>query len=258
MGIEEYSEAEFQRALKRNIRALTLGKQTSKQPQAIILGGQSGAGKTTIHRIKQREFQGNIIIIDGDSYRSLHPNYFALQEKYGKDSVEYTKDFAGKMVESLVNELSNQGYHLLIEGTLRTVQVPKKTANLLKAKGYQVALALIATKPELSYLSTLLRYEELYALDPTKARATPKEHHDLIVEHLVAHLRELETEQIFNRIQIYQRDRSCKYDSKINAGLAADILQNLLFGKWTMVEKIMLKEGQEKLAQLRAKNQAHS
>lgn len=52
--------------------------------------------------------------------RSLHPNYLALQEKYGKDSVDYTKGFAGKMVEHLVEELSKQGYHLLIEGTLRT------------------------------------------------------------------------------------------------------------------------------------------
>lgn len=96
-----------------------------------------------------------------------------------------------------------------------------------------------------SFLSTLLRYEELYALDPTKTRATPKEQHDLIVEHLVAHLRELETEQIFNRIQIYQRDRSCKYDSKINAGLAVNILQNLLFGKWTMVEKSCSRMGKK-------------
>ena len=59
-------------------------------------------------------------------------------------------------------------------------------------KGYQVSLALIATKPELSYLSTLIRYEELYAIDPSQARATPKEHHDRIVEHLVDNIRELE------------------------------------------------------------------
>ena len=135
-----------------------------------MLGGQSGAGKTTIHRIKQKEFQGNIIIIDGDSYRSQHPNYLVLQEKYGKDSVDYTKGFAGKVVEHLVDELSTQGYHLLIEGALRTTQVPKKTAQLLASKGYQVSLAIIGTKPELSYLSTLIRYEELYVIDTNQAR----------------------------------------------------------------------------------------
>ncbi|HET2551749.1 TPA: zeta toxin family protein, partial [Streptococcus pneumoniae] len=69
-----------------------------------------------------------------------------------------------KMVEYLVTELSHFEYNLLIEGTLRTIDVPKKTAQLLKNKGYKVQLALIAAKPKLSYLSTLIRYEELYAI----------------------------------------------------------------------------------------------
>ncbi|MGT2910767.1 type II toxin-antitoxin system toxin PezT [Streptococcus cameli] len=251
MKLEEFSQEDFDLALRRTIRSLTRGKVASSQPQAILLGGQSGAGKTTIHRIKQKEFHGNIIIIDGDSYRSLHPNYLALQEKYGKDSVDYTKIFAGQMVEKLVDGLSRKGYHLLIEGTLRTTEVPRKTAQLLKVRDYQVSLALIATKPELSYLSTLIRYEELYAIDPSQARATPKEHHDGIVEHLVANLRELEQSQIFDQIQIYQRDRTCVYDSAVDTGSAAEILQDCLFGKWSKVEKEMLKSGQERLREFR-------
>ena len=95
MKLEEFSQDDFERASKRLLRSLTRGKTSSSQPKAILLSGQSGAGKTTIHRIKQREFQGNIIIIDGDSYRSFHPNYLDLQEKYGRDSVDYTKVFAG-------------------------------------------------------------------------------------------------------------------------------------------------------------------
>lgn len=250
MTLAEYSEAEFQKALRRNIRALTRGKTISSTPKAVLLGGQSGAGKTTIHRIKQKEFQGNIIIIDGDSFRSQHPDYLALQEEYGKYSVDYTKDFAGKMVEHLIGELSKQSYHLLIEGTLRTTEVPRKTAQLLKSRGYQVSLALIATKPELSYLSTLIRYEELYAIDPNQARATPKEYHDGIVEHLVDNLRELENDKLFNRIQIYQRDRHCVYDSETDKGIAAEVLQECLFGKWSKVEEEMLRVGQERLREL--------
>ncbi|MGI0138379.1 zeta toxin family protein, partial [Streptococcus pneumoniae] len=216
--------------------------------------GQSGAGKTTIHRIKQKEFQGNIVIIDGDNFRSQHTHYLELQQEYGKDSVEYTKDFAGKMVESLVTKLSSLRYNLLIEGTLRTVDVPKKTAQLLKNKGYEVQLALIATKPELSYLSTLIRYEELYILNPNQARATPKEHHDFIVNHLVDNTRQLEELAIFERIQIYQRDRSCVYDSKENTTSAAEVLQEYLFGKWSKVEEEMLKSGEERLKDLTNRN----
>ncbi|VOJ95005.1 zeta toxin [Streptococcus pneumoniae] len=247
MEIQDYTDSEFKHALARNLRSLTRGKKSSKQPIAILLGGQSGAGKTTIHRIKQKEFQGNIVIIDGDSFRSQHPHYLELQQEYGKDSVEYTKDFAGKMVESLVTKLSSLRYNLLIEGTLRTIDVPKETAQLLKSKGYEVQLALIATKPELSYLSTLIRYEELYAINPNQARATPKEHHDFIVNHLVDNTRQLEELAIFERIQIYQRDRSSVYDSGENTTSAAEVLQEYLFGKWSKVEEEMLKSGEERL-----------
>lgn len=254
MEIQDYTDSEFKHALARNLRSLTRGKKSSKQPIAILLRGQSGAGKTTIHRIKQKEFQGNIVIIDGDSFRSQHPHYLELQQEYGKDSVEYTKDFAGKMVESLVTKLSSLGYNLLIEGTLRTVDIPKKTAQLLKNKGYEVQLAIIATKPELSYLSTLIRYEELYAINPNQARATPKEHHDFIVNHLVDNTRQLEELSIFERIQIYQRDRSCVYDSKENTTSAATVLHDLLFGEWNQVEKEMLKSGEERLKDLTNRN----
>ena len=247
MEIQDYTDSEFKHALAWNLRSLTRGKKSSKQPIAILLGGQSGAGKTTIHRIKQKEFQGNIVIIDGDSFRSQHPHYLELQQEYGKDSVEYTKDFAGKMVESLVTELSHLGYNLLIEGTLRTIDVPKKTAQLLKSKGYEVQLALIATKPKLSYLSTLIRYEELYAINPNQARATPKEHHDGIVENLVDNLKELESDKFFDQIQIYQRDRTCIYDSETDEGSAAEVLQECLFGKWSNVEKEMMKVGLDKM-----------
>jgi len=168
--------------------------------------------------------------------------------------VDYTKGFAGKMVEQLVDELSTQGYHLLIEGTLRTTQVPRQTAQLLASKGYQVSLAVIGTKPELSYLSTLIRYEELYAIDPNQARATPKEHHDGIVENLVDNLRELEREKLFEQIQIYQRDRACIYDSETDKDSAAEVLQDCFFGEWSKVEEEMLKLGRERLVKLNNKN----
>ncbi len=245
MEIQDHTDSELKHTLARNLRSLTRGKKSSRQPIAILLGGQSGAGKTTIHRIKQKEFQGNIVIIDGDSFRSQHPHYLEVQQEYGKDSVEYTKEFAGEMVESLVTELSHLGYNLLIEGTLRTVDVPKKTAQLLKNKGYEVQLALIATKPKLSYLSTIIRYEEMYASNPNQARATPKEHHDLIVNNLVENTHQLEQLGIFEQIQIYQRDRTCVYDSRDDEISAATVLQELLFGEWSQVEKEMLQVGEE-------------
>ncbi|HEU5527886.1 TPA: toxin PezT, partial [Streptococcus pneumoniae] len=56
------------------------------------------------------------------------------------------------------------------------------------------------------------------------------------------------------RIQIYQRDRSCVYDSKENTTSAAEVLQEYLFGKWSKVEEEMLKVGEERLEDLTNRN----
>lgn len=250
-----FSEEDFNSVLQTNIHDLTLYKHTSPSPKAVLLGGQSGAGKTTIHRIMQRRFEGNIIIIDGDSYRTLHPNYDELLKRYGKNSVEYTQAFAGKMVEALVEELSKRHYNLLIEGTLRTVDVPKKTANLLSSRGYDLTLAVLAVKPELSFISTLIRYEEQYYKDSSTARFTPRSHHDGIVKSIVENLRVLENYRCFNSIEVYMRDERCVYPQSCNADLSvADVMNKILFGKWSLSEYLMLISSIHYLRKLRRKN----
>lgn len=254
MELECFSEDDFALALKRNIRALTVGKTPSVKPEAILLGGQSGAGKTLLHRIKKEEFQGNIIIIDGDLFRFQHPNYEELYKQYGKYAIQYTNAFAGKMVEELIFALSEKGYSLLIEGTLRNPEVPKKTAQILKSRKYRISLVIMACKPELSHLSTLIRYEEMYSIDKFRARATEKAIHDEIVQHLVDNIERLEQEKIFEKIQVYQRDSSCIYDSERDSGKAAQKVKETLFGQWSLFEEEMLKSEEKRLKELQERN----
>ena len=252
-GIESYSAEDFDKALERTIELLTFNKNISNTPHAVVLGGQSGAGKTTIHRVKMMESKGDYIVIDGDTYRAQHPHFRALQEKYGVDSVEYTKMFAGKMVEAVIDKLSALKYNLIIEGTLRSATVPIKTATLLKSKGYTVDFCLIATKPELSYLTTQLRYLEMLVVDPLQARATPKEHHDGIVKSLVSNINELEQSGLFESIQVYKRNLVQVYNSKQCTEPVGTIVENVLFGPWTPDETDLLNVGKAQELELRAK-----
>lgn len=248
--IESYSFEEFDKALERTVKLLTFNKKKSSTPHAVILGGQSGAGKTTIHRVKMMESKGDYIVIDGDTYRAQHPHFRDLQEKYGVDSVDYTKIFAGKMVEAVIDKLSSLQYNLIIEGTLRSTEVPIKTATLLKSKGYLVDFCLIATKPELSYLTTQLRYLEMMVVDPLQARATPKEHHDRIVKSLVSNINELEQSGLFESIQVYKRDLVKVYDSKQCTKSVETIVGQILFGDWTQDETDLLNLGKKQELEL--------
>lgn len=253
LDIEAYSSDDFDKALERTIDLLTFNKNISSAPHAVILGGQSGAGKTTIHRVKMMESKGDYIVIDGDTYRAQHPHFRALQEKYGVDSVEYTKMFAGKMVEAVIEKLSSLKYNLIIEGTLRSAAVPINTATLLKSKGYTVDFCLIATKPELSYLTTQLRYLEMLVVNPLQARATPKEHHDGIVKSLVFNINELEQSGLFESIQVYKRNLVQVYNSKQCTKPVGTIVENVLFGTWTQDETDLLNVGKAQELALRAK-----
>ncbi|HEX5739879.1 MAG TPA: zeta toxin family protein, partial [Hydrogenophaga sp.] len=53
-----------------NYARVTGGHQT---PRAIILAGQPGAGKGSLARVAEGEFQGNTAIIDPDELRDFHP-----------------------------------------------------------------------------------------------------------------------------------------------------------------------------------------
>lgn len=205
MTIDQFSQEAFQAKLEENILDLTYRRDPMDKPKAYLLGGQSGSGKSALQVLVRKELNKNVVIIDGDTFRSQHPNAKEITEKYGKEDVKYTAKFAGQMVEQLVEVLSDQNYNLLIEGTLRTTDVPLKTATLLKEKGYDTELLVMVVNPAISYLSTISRYEKLYAQNHEIARATPKEHHDLIVEHLPNNLEELKKRSVFSNIRMYKR-----------------------------------------------------
>jgi len=243
--LEKYTKEDFEFIKRQNIRLLTFGKTSCTHPKAFLLGGQSGAGKSSLHNLAAKELENNVIVIDGDSFRSQHPNSVLITQKFGRDDVKYTAKFVGAMVESLVEELSDKGYNLVVEGTLRTIDIPAKTAHLLVQKGYNVELLVMAVKPKLSYLSTLVRYEEAFTLNPKTARSTPKEHHDLIVSHLPKNLDSLWELKIFFNIRIFKRSGELIYDQFIDLEVKPSLsLMNywsepMAFDEKTMFDSIL-------------------
>lgn len=135
MNIESFTEKQFDYLLKKNIERLTKNKTISANPKAYLLGGQPGSGKTTLHAVISDIENDNVITIDNDTFKQQHPNYEELADKYGKEVSEHTKDFSNKMTENIIDVLSDKKYNLTIEGTLRTTDVPIKTAFKLSNKG---------------------------------------------------------------------------------------------------------------------------
>jgi UDP-N-acetylglucosamine kinase len=230
-----FLEEEFQYAKKFILEQITRNKFPCEHPKAYILGGQSGSGKTTLHKIIKSE-NVNVIIINGDEYRFYHPRFSDMIDEKNNVHVDNTTPFAHRMIEELVEDLSNKKYNIIIEGTLRTYEVPEKTALKLISKGYDCELLLMGVKKEISYLSTILRYELLFNISK-RARKTPKEYHDRILVNIVNNLNYLYMKNIFKNIRIYDRYKICLYNFKITPEKnPSSILDKSIFGYWTIEE----------------------
>lgn len=243
-----FTNEEFESKLKQLYKELTDDIKKSVEKKAFLLGGQPGAGKSGLTNILEQE-NNNLIVINGDDFRKEHPHFIELQKMYGKESVEYTKTFAGKMTEALISKLSDEGYNLIIEGTLRTSEAPLKTQQELSKKGYQVEMAVIQVRPEVSYLGTLNRYEEMIKLG-LQPRATLKKDHQIVVDNIANNLSKLYNAKVFSNIRIYNRESECLYSMKETPNIDPGTLISKEFQRTLSEdEKNQLLKGYDKVLQ---------
>ena len=152
-----------------------------KSPKGFVLGGQPGAGKSNLVGIIRQELNRNVLIINGDEFRRYHPNFDGIQEQYGIDSPKHTAAFSGHMTERVIEKALREGYNISVEGTFRTTETPMRTLEKMREHGYETAVFIQTAPSEVSWQSTLERYQVMELLGETP-RATPKEHHDLVVK----------------------------------------------------------------------------
>lgn len=209
----KYSEEQFKQRLSITVKRLVKDKISVDQPTAFLLGGQAGSGKTSLQTIIDEKMNENIIIINNDEFKPLHPSYRKLAQKYGKEVTQLVTPFSSRMTEVLIDKLSKKQYNLVIEGTLRTVQTPQNTASLLKERGFKTKLYVIAVPKQLSYIGTLTRFEDMFKNNPHAARETPKRIHDEMVNNLPTSLDILWRNKVFDEIHLYTRAKEHIYSS---------------------------------------------
>lgn len=235
----EYTSAQFAEQYRSIKQWVTAPFSCVRNPQAYILGGQPGAGKTSLQYLIQEQDR-NVIVINADAYRKFHPYFFEIQRKYGNDSPKYTQPFINQVTEQLIDELSTEKYNLIIEGTLRTAAVPLNTCRALKEKGYRVELHVIAVKRDISYESTLLRYE-LAIQQGEIPRATAKSHHDMVADAIADNLDIIYRSRAFDDIKLFNREGKCLYSTAIRE-LPSKTERTILDGEWSHSERNQLKE----------------
>ncbi len=182
---------------------LILGLKIVNKPQAYILGGQPGAGKSHFIKLLLNENE-NLAVINGDDFRGYHPKYRYFLEQNEKQASDLVQSDINYWIEKALFELAKQGYSLIIEGTIRNVTVPIKTAKLLKRYNYNVNVEVILTKPELSQIDILKRYL-LQKQQIGLARFTKISAHKIVIENIFENILQLASVAEIDNLRLYRR-----------------------------------------------------
>lgn len=85
------SEEQHNKILERLKLNVFSGKTPVLNPQIFILGGQPGAGKSVLtKRVYENFGSSNIVTINGDEFRTMHPQAPEIFAKHNKDFAAYT------------------------------------------------------------------------------------------------------------------------------------------------------------------------
>ncbi len=187
-----------------------VGKPHYDFPIAIVLGGQPGAGKSSLIRRSTEELGYNkVVVINGDEYRRYHPKSKEIMNNDEGDYAFYTdadvRDWTKRLFEKAINDKHN----LIFEGTMRTTAICD-TLKRLKRQGFEVRVKALSVSGLESYLSTLRRYEEQKNADG-HGRITPSKSHADAYEGMIKTLEEIEKQGDFDSLEIVTRSGDTVY-----------------------------------------------
>lgn len=235
---EKYKEfhkmylSSFYETFYSNEKMIPLRNDSENVRMAVVLGGQTGAGKSALIAETKKEFKANgrnIVLIDDDQYRKLYP--------YGKEILRecpefYTKITAigtGKITPKILRFAAENGYNFIFDGTMKN---PRIVETMRTWKGYTIQVKIMATSRLRSIASIAIRNGELRKIGK-EGRHISVDAHDETYTGIPATLRYLEDTKLAQEIKIYMRGANVllpiqKYSSlDYSKTSSADVLERL-------------------------------
>lgn len=225
----EYSSIEFEEQYMKVYKDVEKDGVPQKNHAVIFLGGQPGSGKSNFYT-QDNNLHG-YIVIDGDKYRKYHPHYNDIVKYDMENYASRTQSFVNQCIERLIDDLSDQGYNLIIEGTLRDPDVPINTCQKLTNKGYKADMYVMAVDALISWQSTISRANILLNQGEFP-RLVPIDKYNQIVNALPDNLDKIINSSYFHSINVIDRDYNILYPNNKNMSASETLSNKLNLAKW--------------------------
>ena len=134
----------------------------SKNPIAIIVGAQPGAGKGAVISFSKNELENDgkdAIIITTDEYKPYHPRGIEIAKKYPTEYVHIVEQDAGAWTGQVLNKSIQEGYNFIFEGTLKNDRIMQRIKEM-KEHGFKVKVRVLAVPKLESLISIHERYQQ--------------------------------------------------------------------------------------------------
>lgn len=159
--IEKYalSPEEIKQITKTVISALTYNKLPSKNPIAIVVGGQPGSGKTAlINYTKQISSERSFIVIDNDFFRNFHPQAKEIKQNHPNLFTQATDQLGMGITSDVINYCVDNNFDIIFHQTLKNKRIGDDAISLFRESGYTVGVRVFAVPFFESSMSQIERY----------------------------------------------------------------------------------------------------
>lgn len=194
----------------------------SKDKVAIVLGGQAGAGKSSLVADAKRKFKDTgrrIVVIDDDEYRKFYPYAQEILDNCPESYTDITATATNIITPKILKFAAENGYNFVFDGTMKNNRI----VNTMKTwEDYNIYVHVMATCGERSLISTAIRNGELRETRNEGRLVDQKAHWDMY-EGLPKTLDYIENEEqgLVKEIKIFTRSNNPLYPREEYSSLNA-------------------------------------
>jgi len=189
------NQQEYENVIRTVVEVMSGDKTASKSPLAIVVGGQSGAGKTALINYTSSFLSSNreFVVVDNDYFRAFHPMATEIRNLYPSLYTHITDQIGLGITSDIVsyfmgndiilpsgNIIKNENharYDLIFHQTLKSNRIADDAMAKLINAGYTVGVRAFAVPYFESKMSQLERCKEQFETSNFCRHVRPEDHY---------------------------------------------------------------------------------
>ena len=189
-------------------------KTSLKFPRLAVIGGQPGAGKSTVTGVITESLNTTAepVIINFDDIRNFHPAAEEIFQRHPFEMAVYTNEDTWVWTEQLISHTRKAKNNALYETTLRVASPIQTIIQSFRDEGYSVDLHALAVNSKLSIQGIYERFENQLQFMKSP-RWTGIDFHDACYVAFPANVEQLKSSAGLERVSVYRRNGVALYQN---------------------------------------------